>query len=80
MTERLEQLEKKIQSLGTEVNALQIKILSESTPWYQQASTIISLFALIFSFGTTVISYKRSAELDERALKQELRGLIIQLA
>jgi tetratricopeptide (TPR) repeat protein len=73
------ELGKKVDILKKEVDALQIKILAESRAWYKQASTMIALFALVFSFGTTVISYQRTIEQDQRSLKQELRGLILQL-
>ena len=68
-----------VHNLKREVDALQIKLLSETKPWYKKVSVLIALFALIFSFGTTVISYQRTIEQDQRSLKQELRGLILQL-
>lgn len=49
-----------VQDLKREVDALQIKVLSGTKPWYKKASTLIALFALIFSFGTTIISYQRN--------------------
>jgi tetratricopeptide (TPR) repeat protein len=73
------EIESRLDGLKQEVDALQVKVLSETAPWYRQASTLIAFFALVFSFGTTVISYQRAAEQDERSLKQELRGLILQL-
>lgn len=75
----LEHLEKKVRLISKEVDSLQVNILSGTKPWYRQASILIALFALIFSFGTTLISNKRAIELDERAMKQELRGLVLQL-
>ena len=77
--ERLELLEKKVRSVSAEIDALQIRVLSESKPWYKQAATLIALFALIFSFGSTLVANKRAAELDERAMRQELRELVLQL-
>lgn len=65
--------------LKREVDSLQIQLLSTSKPWYKQASTLISLFALIFSSGTSLISWQRVAEQDRQSWKQELRGLIIEL-
>ena len=72
-------LDVEVSNLKREVDAMQIKLLSEAKPWYKKASSLIALFALIFSFGTTVISYQRTIEQDNRSLKQELRGLILQL-
>jgi tetratricopeptide (TPR) repeat protein len=78
-TRTVREIESRLDGLKQEVDALQVKVLSETAPWYRQASTLIAFFALVFSFGTTVISYQRAAEQDERSLKQELRGLILQL-
>lgn len=77
--DQFEHLEKKVRLISKEVDSLQVKILSETKPWYRQASILIALFALVFSFGSTLISNKRAVELDERAMKQELRGLVLQL-
>ncbi len=58
------EIESRLDGLKQEVDALQVKVLSETAPWYRQASTLIAFFALVFSFGTTVISYQRAAEQD----------------
>jgi hypothetical protein len=65
--------------LKREVDSIQVKLLSTTTPWYRQASTLISLLAFLFSFGTTVVSCDRAAEQDRHNWKQELRGLILQI-
>ena len=77
--DQINSLEQKIHLISKEVDSLQVKILSETKPWYRQASTLIALFALVFSLGSTLISNKRAIELDERAMKQELRGLVLEL-
>ena len=75
----LQQVRDKVRLLGEEVGALQVRALNDQRPWYRQASTLIALFALVFSFGTTVISNSRATEQEQRALKQELRALVLAL-
>jgi tetratricopeptide (TPR) repeat protein len=77
--QRLTERDADLQMLKKEVDALQIKLLATSTPWYRQASTLIAFFALLFSFGTTLVSLQRAEEQDRRNWKQELRGLILEL-
>jgi tetratricopeptide (TPR) repeat protein len=49
-------------------------------PWYKNVSTLIAVVAFLFSFGTTVVSYRRSAEQDTHNLRVELRGILQRLA
>lgn len=74
------QLKARVQLLDKEVSSLQTKLLIDQRPWFKQASTLIALFALVFSFGTTLISQQRAVSQEQRALKQELRGLVLELA
>lgn len=66
--------------LKREVDALQIEILGIKIPWYKNISTILSILALIFSFGTTFVSYSRTKSLDIQSQRVELRGLLQRLA
>jgi tetratricopeptide (TPR) repeat protein len=43
-------------------------------------STIISVAALIFSFGTTFVSYRRTTAQDIQALREELRTILQRLS
>jgi hypothetical protein len=43
------------------------------------SSTIISVTALVFSFGTTFVSYRRTKTQDIQAARQELRGILQRL-
>lgn len=63
-----------------EIDALQIAVTGSSNPWYKSASTIISVVALLFSFSTTYVSYRRSEVQDTQNLRQELRTLLQRLA
>ncbi|MEM9508339.1 MAG: hypothetical protein AAGA16_11755, partial [Cyanobacteria bacterium P01_E01_bin.35] len=49
-------------------------------PWYKTPSTIISLLALLFSFGTTGVSYYESTQAEIREKRIELRGLLQRIA
>lgn len=66
--------------LKQEVDALQIEILGAQTPWYKNISIILSIVALLFSFGTTFVSYYRTESLDIQSKRVELRGLLQRLA
>lgn len=62
--------------LKREVDTLQTLIAEESKPWYRTPSTIISVIALIFSFGTTAFSYYQIRQNEVREKRIELRSLI----
>jgi len=66
--------------LKDEVDSLQISMMKASTPWYKNLSMIISVVALLFSFGTTYVSHKRIESQDIQSLRAELRGMLQQLA
>jgi hypothetical protein len=71
-----ETLEERVATMKREVDALQIAITGHSKPWYQNISTLLSILALLFSFGTTFVSYRRTKSQDLQAARQELRGLL----
>lgn len=49
-------------------------------PWYRDVSTVIAFAALVFSFGTTVVSARRAELQDVQASRQELRGILQRLS
>ena len=69
-----------LQLLKKEVDALQVAVFSEKAPWFRSSSTIISIIALLFSFGTTFVSYARTQSQDIQSSRIELRGLLQRLA
>jgi hypothetical protein len=75
-----EDLAEKIELMKKEIDGLQIAITSRTKPWYQDMSTIIAVVALLFSFGTTYVSYQRAEVQDIQSTRQELRGLLQRLA
>lgn len=76
----LEELKKEYKTIKDQVDAIQIHIASHRTPWYKNIPVIISVVALIFSFGTTYVSNERIKSQDIQALKSELRGVLQQLS
>lgn len=68
-----------IRMIKAEVDALQIAAARQSLSWYNNPSILIAVFALLFSFGTTIISYQQGIDQDERAMRAELRSLILRL-
>jgi hypothetical protein len=74
----VEDLQSEIANLRNRVDTLADRT-PEKKPWYKEAATIISVAAFLFSFGTTLFSYKRANEQDIHNLKSELRGLLQRL-
>lgn len=72
-------LEDKFELLKKEVDSLQVVVMSRQAPWYKNVSILISAIALIFSFGTTYVSFQRTKIQDIQNLRVELRGLVQRL-
>ena len=75
-----EDLEQRVALMKREIDALQITVTGQSRPWYYNVSTLISVLALMFSFGTTFVSYHRTKMQDIQNARAELRGLLQRLA
>lgn len=71
-----EDLDQRFDLLKREVDALQVSVMGHSKPWYRNVSTLLSITALLFSFGTTFVSYRRANVQDIQSARQELRGLL----
>ena len=74
------ELEQKVDLMKREVDALQIAMSERKKPWFKNVSTLLSIIALLFSFGTTFVSYRRTENQDVEGTRQELRGLLQRLA
>jgi hypothetical protein len=72
-------LQEIVARIDGEVTILKIASAKIERPWLQNPTVIISLLALLFSFGTTIVSYQRSREQDVIASRSELRSLIQRL-
>jgi tetratricopeptide (TPR) repeat protein len=73
-------LEQRIALMKREIDALQVTVSEKSKPWYQNVPTLLSVMALLFSFGTTFVSYHRTNVQDIQSARAELRGLLQRLA
>tara|TARA_B100001964_G_scaffold217328_1_gene257289 strand:- start:769 stop:1581 length:813 start_codon:yes stop_codon:yes gene_type:complete len=74
--DRSNSLENQVALLKKEVDALQVESMSSKKPWYREVVTLVAFAALLFSFGTTAVSYYRTALQDIRASRIELGKLI----
>jgi hypothetical protein len=45
-------------------------------PWYRELGSLLAVIALVFSFGTTAVSYVRTAQLDAHDRRVELTDLV----
>jgi hypothetical protein len=73
-------LDETLETMRKEIDALQIANSEKLKPWYMNMSLMVAVIALLFSFGTTYVSYRKSAAQDIQASRQELRGLLTRLA
>jgi hypothetical protein len=58
-TGSFEEITSRMDTMKGEIDGLQIGLTSQKKPWYRDLSTLISFLALLFSFGTTFVSYRR---------------------
>jgi hypothetical protein len=70
---------KALETIKQEVDALQIAEQQRSRPWFKDASVMVAALALLFSFGTTTVSYVNAVDQNEQAARSDLRDLILQL-
>jgi tetratricopeptide (TPR) repeat protein len=62
-----------------DVGELQLNSKQKEEQWFRSPSVIISLLALLFSFGTTAVSYVRMHQQDIHDARSELRTLVERL-
>jgi tetratricopeptide (TPR) repeat protein len=72
-------IQSSIAVINETISTLQKSSAKVERPWFQQPTLIISLVALLFSFGTTAVSYVRSNQQDIHDARAELRTLILRL-
>lgn len=73
-------IEARLALMKQEIDALQVASMESRQPWYRSPSLLISALALVFSFGTTAVSYYESSQDDVRAARAELRGILQRLS
>jgi tetratricopeptide (TPR) repeat protein len=74
-----DELRAELSNLRMTVALLTEKSLAAEVPWYRNVATLISVSALVFSLGTTVVAGWHTQEQDIHNLRTELRGLIQRL-
>jgi hypothetical protein len=72
-------IEDQIRLLRDQVDALQVAAAEKRRPWYVQFSIILSLAAFLVSTASTVRSVVRENASDQSAVRQEVRGLIVDM-
>ncbi|MDL1968983.1 MAG: hypothetical protein LWW97_10690 [Deltaproteobacteria bacterium] len=73
--------EKQIALLKNEIDDLKFEIVTrQKKPWHREAAALIAFAALLFSFGTTVVSYVRTAQHDVLNSRIELSSLIKEIS
>lgn len=72
----MENVQTSIDRMKQEIDALQVTVMAGKSPWYKSPSIMISALALLFSFGTTAVSFHRAAQDEIRSGRAELRGIL----
>ncbi|MGH6851350.1 MAG: hypothetical protein ACREDD_13045, partial [Methylocella sp.] len=74
------ELKENVAKIKQEVDdALKIASNQRDRQWFRSPSILISLLALLFSFGTTAVSFIRTNKQDVHDARSELRNLIQRL-
>jgi tetratricopeptide (TPR) repeat protein len=81
--EELDALRRRVDTSDEEIDLLQIDVARHevvtSTPWYRDPRILVAYFALLFSLGTTVVSYIRLDQDKQHETRTELTGYIQRL-
>lgn len=73
-------LQQNLTQNDSEIDLLQIESAKTQKPWYRDPSVIIAVLALLFSFGTTAVSYYTSAQQSIQNDRAELRVFLQRLS
>jgi tetratricopeptide (TPR) repeat protein len=73
-------LRQNIAQNDSEIDVLQIESAKAQKPWHRDVPIIIAILALLFSFGTTAVSYYTSAQQAIQNDRSELRVHLQRLA
>jgi len=77
--EAIAKLQSELSNVQRDLEAIKIAGAFSAQKWFQNPSVLISLLALLFSFGTTGVSFYRIHEQFVHDARTELRGLIQRL-
>lgn len=70
------EIDEQLKIMKAEIDALQIKAAKESGSWFSKPSNVLSIFALAFSFGTTMFSLYKSHQEEIASNRTEVRELV----
>lgn len=77
-------VEKRLERMKGEIDALQVHLLKLERPWYTDGAVIVSGLALLFSFGTTWVSYQQAQKQERQQeasdARADLRTFILRLS
>jgi predicted negative regulator of RcsB-dependent stress response len=68
-----------IARIVSEIYSLKVALAKHERPWFRRSSVVISVLALLFSLGTTGVSYWHTHQQDIHDARSELRTLIQRL-
>lgn len=74
-----EEIPDRINKIDEEIRIIKTQVESK-LPWYRNASTIVAILALAFSFGTTIVSYSKAKDQEYIASRIELRSIMKRLS
>jgi hypothetical protein len=77
--QRLAEMGAALSTIKQEIDALQIASKHYLKPWYRDGTVFVSAMALIFSLGTTAVSYVKGVEQLRQEERRELRDLSLKL-
>jgi hypothetical protein len=76
-------LERRVDTMKQEIDALQIEVMKGSSPWYRNipvvVSMVVAVLAFVFSLVTTILSDRRIEQEEKHQTRVELRSLIQRL-
>ena len=76
----IDDLDKVIERMRGEIDDLQLESAEKAKPWYRDVATLVAALALVFSFGTTLVSYVQGRDHDIEDKRRELRTALQRLA
>ena len=77
--QRLAEMAGALSTMKQEVDALQIAAQHDHKPWYRDGTVFVAALALVFSLGTTAVSYVKGEQQLREAERRDLRDLTMKL-
>ena len=80
LRQELAALRQQVQRNDAEIDALRAAAAQAARPWYREISALVAVLALLFSFGTTAVSYYMTAQQAIQSNRAELRAFLQRLS